>query len=1505
MLGSLSLVLTVADMEIEHTATTDNPVAEPPGVVVVHQFTHVNQPSASDGSQTKSKAKKFLQLLCVILILVAALMIGIDAGGTKHTEADDWNLGPPVQEPVLGPVQHDEEPGEPYAPATAEVTLQIDLSLVDEQGPAEFQRNFIYDMSQLLSVDQSAITVLDIRGGSVIVRFELHSTQGHGPPLQHLDAIRAMLDSGSDGYCCLAGAPVGNMLVWGPDEEVPSPVHSAPSPPTPPTLAPPPPPPQPLSPPPPVPSPPPPPRPAPPPPTSEPDPVEQLDLCQTGQGGCAENALCNWDGQVAACTCASGFTGDARSTGTGCVEADGCARDPCFPGVSCTNVPARPGSPSFSCGRCPPGSTGDGVTCLDVDDCAGQPCGMGNCRDTGARSYDCDCLPGFEFSGGTCVDSPAGLSPPPPRNPAPPPAPPPAPTPAGCDPPDAPAFGTLGTCTMALGHLSGCQLECDAGYTLQGQQPSCNDGTLSATVTCINVDECAAQPCLNGGVCADRVDSYLCTCGSGFSGPTCAEEVNVCETGEYTCDVLATCQYGGPGAYTCSCVSGYESADDGVCTNIDDCAIQPCENGGDCTDGVNTFSCTCSEGYFGSTCELETDECSSLPCLHEGACTDGTNDYTCACTTGWTGHNCEVDIDDCSSAPCANGVCTDQFGAFSCACAEGWTGELCDHAEQTEIDWADWPQCQTVNEYDRQVEDGTTCASLLESQAPRSAWPQLCIGLFGYQAQYAGYCNRECELNFYDVSMGDGQCDLLLAGGFTCAQFTSGDYAGYCDYSCGLCPIVSALPAPPPPPATASNCAISDHLDTAENFAPGTCSTLISSGTMTCTEHFHGEAANAGLCNLACQNNALEHPSAYLSDSSIRIVADYFKSMAGASTVDEMIAMMHGPVLSEQGEILEPGLCQFLVESFADLGVDVCASQFAPHVVFPTLDFGWCDFTCGVCQSTDTAHYVAPTVEQPDCEIPGVCCSTGDSEAYDGDDPACSGSSEAGFECEMVYAPDRVFAGHCDLYCGYCTLSPERVCGDTSCGANGHCNGETGIAVCECDDGFIGGECQFTTQQCTAGADTYDPACCYTLSSTRFVDSARNFMLSTSTDFWDTEDGLDTCTRALQTGVLTCNQHFAPGQAHEGQCDFACGFCEEVDICATMDCGNGNCVDGSCECDRGYIGGTCQFTIAQCQDTADCCSVRNDPPDWLDEEAIDNLLGSGHDLQDVLHHQGQAEAPCDELMGGDMPEFPCDRWFAPGRPFSGHCDISCGYCTPTCTMPGHSASCALCAGNALAELDMACPTSKQLVAAANSTVSSDPLICCENEPEPEPELEAGFLGQVEVMATSIDGFTTMRMSVTLTATQQNVYAMAGTSADVPLSVPAAYQCATPFGADIGGVNPAFFAIANDAVLGFAEFDSWLTIGVTDGSQPGAMSVSPGFNLGTQWTAETPLYEENVAIFWMDPSAGPGGSDPITLMQITVPTADFQAGGTATADLQGRSVQGPDWTGQLTVWRYPN
>ena len=63
--------------------------------------------------------------------------------------------------------------------------------------------------------------------------------------------------------------------------------------------------------------------------------------------------------------------------------------------------------------------------------------------------------------------------------------------------------------------------------------------------------------------------------------------------------------------------------------NIDECAGNPCHNGGTCEDGVNGFTCRCPEGYHDPTCLSEVNECSSNPCIH-GACRDSLNGYGAA-----------------------------------------------------------------------------------------------------------------------------------------------------------------------------------------------------------------------------------------------------------------------------------------------------------------------------------------------------------------------------------------------------------------------------------------------------------------------------------------------------------------------------------------------------------------------------------------------------------------------------------------------------------------------------------------------------------------------------------------------------------------------------------------------------------------------------------------------------------------------------------------------------------
>ena len=37
----------------------------------------------------------------------------------------------------------------------------------------------------------------------------------------------------------------------------------------------------------------------------------------------------------------------------------------------------------------------------------------------------------------------------------------------------------------------------------------------------LDIDNCDPNPCVNGGVCTDGINSYTCTCAEGFTGENC------------------------------------------------------------------------------------------------------------------------------------------------------------------------------------------------------------------------------------------------------------------------------------------------------------------------------------------------------------------------------------------------------------------------------------------------------------------------------------------------------------------------------------------------------------------------------------------------------------------------------------------------------------------------------------------------------------------------------------------------------------------------------------------------------------------------------------------------------------------------------------------------------------------------------------------------------------------------------------------------------------------------
>merc|ERR1719487_2912864 len=158
----------------------------------------------------------------------------------------------------------------------------------------------------------------------------------------------------------------------------------------------------------------------------------------------------------------------------------GCEEDKCGEQGEC-----KEDGTDYEC-LCKTGYKFDGVTCIDIDECAEEPCGNGECTNT-AGSYKCDCMKGYELVKGTCED----------------------------------------------------------------------------------IDECADKPCSDTERCSNVEGSYICDCLDTF--------IRVKKSKE------------------CVCADGFE-AKDGACVDIDECAENPCGENEDCINAVGNYQCECKEG---------------------------------------------------------------------------------------------------------------------------------------------------------------------------------------------------------------------------------------------------------------------------------------------------------------------------------------------------------------------------------------------------------------------------------------------------------------------------------------------------------------------------------------------------------------------------------------------------------------------------------------------------------------------------------------------------------------------------------------------------------------------------------------------------------------------------------------------------------------------------------------------------------------------------------------------
>jgi hypothetical protein len=220
---------------------------------------------------------------------------------------------------------------------------------------------------------------------------------------------------------------------------------------------------------------------------------------------------------------------------------------------------------------------------------------------------------------------------------------------------------------------------CEGGVRIAGDNPS--EGDTECTPTCQTNEH------VSGGVCTACPPNSVRPAGDDPTGGD-TECTALCLENEYVSGGVCTpCPTGAlrpagdnpsKGDTQCPCPSGKELIGN-TCEEINDCSPDPCQNGGVCTDGLNSYTCQCPPGYEGGECQINIDECSPNPCQNGASCIDGINTHTCACLEGYEGQECQINIDECSPNPCQNGgVCTDGINSHTCTCPDGFQGDNCE-----------------------------------------------------------------------------------------------------------------------------------------------------------------------------------------------------------------------------------------------------------------------------------------------------------------------------------------------------------------------------------------------------------------------------------------------------------------------------------------------------------------------------------------------------------------------------------------------------------------------------------------------------------------------------------------------------------------------------------------------------------------------------------------------------------------------------------------------------------
>ncbi|UYV71292.1 N [Cordylochernes scorpioides] len=652
--------------------------------------------------------------------------------------------------------------------------------------------------------------------------------------------------------------------------------------------------------------------------------------------------------------------------------------------------------------------------------------------------------------------------------------------------------------------------------------------------------------------------------------------------------------------FKCDCPRGYFDAR--CLSDVNECASNPCINEGVCEDEVNRFICHCPKGYGGHRCEQNVDECQSNPCQHGGICQDGLAAYNCSCLPGYTGQNCEINIDDCASAPCVNGgSCIDNVGSYTCVCDVPFSGKNCD----VELDPCNPNKCKNnarctpssnYLDFSCTCELGYTgrlCNEDIDECAISSPCRNgaTCLNTNGsYICQCAkGYEGRECLLNTDDCA----QCEYALHNGGTCLDGI-GEYTCLCIEGFGGKHCQEDI----------NECASNPCLNGA------TCKDYVNSYTCICPLGFSG--ANCQTNDEDCTSSSCMNGGKCI-DGINTYTCQCKPGYTGSNCQSHINECDSNPCFHNATCMDHIGHytchCPFGYTGLrCETYVDWCSTQpchngatckQVNNTYRCTCQSGWTGLLCDVRMVSCDAAAESQGVDVKDlCQHGGTCENINNShrciclEGYEGsycqhDINECqSQPCQNGATCNNLIGQYS-----CDCPLGFQGLNCEfniNDCDPNPCRNGGTCHDFINKFVCSCPHGTLGILCEINVNECFEGACHHGGTC---------LDMVGGYECQCQPGYVGPrcEGDVNECLSnpCSAPGTLDCVQ-----QVNDYRCDCKPGYmgrhCEtKINFCAQNPCLNGgvcstsqNAHKHTCICPEGFWGENCGYSNKSCDHNA-------------------------------------------------------------------------------------------------------------------------------------------------------------------------------------------------------------------------------------------------------------------------------------------------------------------------------